>query len=270
VCSQPANDLYSQVTIRTCGELRFSIRETGPGSDRRLLAKLALPTGGFTLAAMQGATPVAGEVAELAQFLKALAEEGQAPVWPKPLPDDSATALDALQQVELIAREDLALESPTFSPEAALWAARLFYQLCQFTVCRDLGAELVAAACEQACPAARSPATDWSADLTFRHLPRLYQLARHLSEADPLVEYLKRIASEWPLSSVGIPGLDDLSLESFLEHPALRRLYADRIVAAEDASRLRDPRVEDLLRADLGIHRQLAPALAARLYPAPA
>jgi hypothetical protein len=143
----------------------------------------------------------------------------------------------------------------------------LFYRLCQFTVCRDIGAEQIAAVCREPCPAARSPETDWSVDLTLRHLPEIFQLARHLSEGDPLVQELKRLASAWPLSSVGIVGLENLSLDSFIGHPVLRRLYADRIVAAEDVSRLNDSRINDLLRADLGIHHELAPALASKLHP---
>ena len=206
-------------------------------------------------------------VSELGFFLKLLAEEGRAVVSPKPLAENSEDALAVLRQLDEFARNELALEAPEFSAKAALWAARLCYQLCQFTVCRDIGEEQVNAALGVPCPEARRPETDWAADLTLRHLPKLFQLARHLSQADPLVQQMKQIAAAWPLSSVGIPGLENLQLESFIEHPALRRLYADRIVAAEDTSRLNDPRVASLLRADLGIHHELAPALATKLYP---
>jgi hypothetical protein len=216
---------------------------------------------------MQAVVSDSDGVSQLALFLKVLAEEGRAVVWPKPLTNESADAADVLRQFDLVAREELGLPCPEFSPEAALWAARLFYHLCQFTVCRDIGAEQVTAVCQVASPVARSPESDWSADLTLRHLPRLFQLARHLSEGDPLVQHLKQIASAWPLSSVGIVGFENLSLESFIGHPALRRIYADRIVATEDFSRLNDSRVDDLLRADLGVHRELAPTLASKLYP---
>jgi hypothetical protein len=216
---------------------------------------------------MQDVTPASDGSSELALFVKALAEEGRAVVSPEPLANHSPDAVEVLRQLECIARDEWGAELPPFSPEAALWAARLVYQLCQFTVCRDLGVEQISAACRESCPAARSPETDWSADLTLRHLPKLLQLARHLSEGDPLVQELMRLAAAWPLSSVGIAGLENLSLGSFIEHPALRRLYVDRIVAAEDISRLNDSRVNDLLQADLGIHHELAPTLASKLYP---
>jgi hypothetical protein len=117
-----------------------------------------------------------------------------------------------------------------------------------------------------ACSEPRCPETDWSADLVFRHLPKLFELARHLSNGDPLVRQMKRVAADWPLSSVGIPGLENLQLGSFIGHAALSRIYADRIIAAGDITRLGDPQVDDLLRADLGFHRELAPAIANKLF----
>lgn len=204
---------------------------------------------------------------ELGWFLKSLIEEGRALVGPGPLAADNGDGLAALTQLNELAGAELGLAPPPFSSNAALWAARLVYHLCQFTVCRDIDAEQIDAICTAPCPEKHSPETDWSADLTLRHLPKLFQLARHLSQADPLVQNLKQIAAAWPLSSVGIPGLENLPIESFIEHPALRRLYADRIVAAEDVSRLNDPRVESWLRADLGIHHELAPAFASKFQP---
>ena len=202
----------------------------------------------------------------LGDFIKSLAEEGCAVVGSSPLEERDDSAPSALSQLDECARAELGLTAPEFSPSAALWAARLFYHLCQFTVCRDLGEDAVTAACTVPCPEPRSPSTDWSADLTLRHLPRIFQLARHLSSADPLIQRIKEIAAAWPLSSVGIPELEKLNVDSFVVHDALRRLYADRIIEHTDTSRLGDARVDDALRADLGLHRDLAPALAEKLF----
>lgn len=203
---------------------------------------------------------------DLVRFLKALAEEGDAIVSRTPLDASNEEALLVLQQIDRYAREELAIEPPNFSAAPALWAARLFYHSCQFTLCRDISEEQIAVTLEAKCPAARSPETDWAADLTLRHLPKLFQFARQLSNADPLVARMQEIAAAWPLSSVGIAGLENLELDSFVNHPALSRLYADRISAAEDFSRLNDPRVRELLQSDLGMHQELAPAIAARLF----
>jgi hypothetical protein len=214
----------------------------------------------------QEGDPPSPSYSDLALFLQSLVNDGRAAVSPIPSNIDDADALPLLQQLDGFARDELALDLPELSPQAALWAARLFHQLCRFVVCRDIPEAEIKAACNAPCPEPRSPETDWSADLTLRHLPKLFQFARHLSNADPLIEQMKKIAADWPLSSVGIEGLENLQIDSFVEHSALRRLYADRIVAAGDKSRLGDARLDDLLRADLGIHRELAPTIAAQLF----
>jgi hypothetical protein len=66
-------------------------------------------------------------------------------------------------------------------------------------------------------------------------------------------------ANAWPLSSVGIPGASPTALDPVLEHPSLRVVYADRIIARKDLARLNDPRAcEAVLRA-IGLHAELAP-----------
>lgn len=213
-----------------------------------------------------GSSTFAGSGSDLALCLQSFLKDGRAVVSPKaPSPEDS-DALPFLTDLDRAARQELALPLPAFSAESALWAARLWYQLCRFVVCRDLGEDEINAACSVTCPEGRGPETDWSADLTLRHLPRMFQLARHLSNADPLLKSMRGIAVAWPLSSVGIPDLENLSVKSFIHDSGLRRLYCDRIIATGDVSRLGDQRVDDALRADLGLHHDLAPALAPKLF----
>jgi len=202
----------------------------------------------------------------LGSFVHALANDGRIVVSSEPIAAPDESALTELAELNQRAQSELAGEPPGFSSETALWAANLLYQICQFVVCRDIGEGQIAAAFANECSTARGPDTDWSADLLFRHLPGLIRLAQQLSNGDPLVQELKKVATAWPLSSVGVPELVELNLDTFIAHPALARLYADRIVAAADTSRLGDPRVDDLLRADLGIHRELAPEIAKRLF----
>jgi len=203
---------------------------------------------------------------DVALLLQSLANDGRAIVSPQPSNIDDSDAVPLLQELDSDARDEFALDLPAFSPDTALWAARLLCHLCRFVVCRDISEQQIKSACQVACPKPRGPETDWSADLTLRHLPKLYRLARHLSKADPLVGEMKRIAANWPLSSVGIDGLDKLNIHSFIDHPGLRRLYADRIICANDTPRLGEPRLGNLLRADLGVHRELAPAIAAKIF----
>ena len=203
---------------------------------------------------------------DVALCIRSLTTDGHAIVSVHPSTVDDSDAVPLLQDMDTISREELGLDLPAFRPDVALWAARLFQKLCLFIVCRDIPAETIKAVCNTACPAAHDPDTDWSADLMLRHLPNLFQLACRLSNADPLVEEIRKIAADWPLSSVGIPKLEKLQMNSFIEHPGLRRLYADRILASGDTSRLGDARLDDTLRADLGIHRQLVPIISAKLF----
>jgi hypothetical protein len=203
---------------------------------------------------------------DVALLVQSLVNDGRAAVSMQPSNVDDADAVPLLQQLDGLARDELALDLPAFSPSVALWAARLFCSLSRFVVCRDIPAEQIKSTCNVACPEPRGPCTDWSADLTLRHLPNLFRLARHLSNADPLVEEMKKIAANWPLSSVGIDGLEKLRIDSFADHPGLRRLYADRIISTGDISRLGDSRLGNLLRADFGVHHELAPAIAAKIF----
>jgi hypothetical protein len=202
----------------------------------------------------------------LASFVHALTNDGRIVVSSDPIAAPDEAALSELVELNQRAQSELAGEGRGFSSETAAWAANLLYQICQFVVCREIGEGQIAAAFATECPAARGPETDWSGDLLLRHLPALIRLAQQLSNGDPLVQELKKVAAAWPLSSVGVPDLADLNLETFIDQPALARLYADRIVAAGDTSRLGDSRVDDLLRADLGVHRELAPEIAKRLF----
>ena len=208
-----------------------------------------------------------GSASALAAFLQSLADDGRGLIFGKVDESMHQEALDVLAEIDRRARGELSYEAPVFRPEPALWAATLFYEGCRFTVCRDIGEGIVVATLSQPCPATADADTVWSVDLTFRQLPILFRFARQLSSADPLVAALKQLAIHWPLSSVGFSELGDVKIDSFVSHPGLRRLYADRIMAAGDVTRLGDNRVDDLLRADLGIHRELAPHMAAKLFP---
>jgi hypothetical protein len=203
----------------------------------------------------------------LALCVQALLGDGRLAVSAEP-PEiqDQETAL-WLAKLDAAAREDVGLPLPAYSEDAALWGAQLLYQLCRFVVCRDIPEPEIKGVCEKPFPLPRSPEVDWSVDLTLRHLPRLFQMARHLSNADPLIEQMKRLAILWPLSSIGIAGIERPCLGNFIEHATLVRLYADRILATSDTSRLGEPQVDALLRADLGVHRDLAPDIAAKLFP---
>src|SRR3954463_1000995 len=134
---------------------------------------------GVTLRRMEPAADFPLPACALTLFLKGLLEHGQALVSAMPLAENAAEAEAALREINQCAREELALDAPPFVSDAAIWGARLTYHLAQFTVCRDIGQEQIDATCNIPCPAPKSAGTIWSVDLTLRHLPRIFQLARH-------------------------------------------------------------------------------------------
>ena len=287
-------------------------------------------------------TPMASE---LAQFLDFLADQGCAPVAFHRLAPDHPVPTDSLESLAHHAAQELAGPAPALDIPAADWAARILYQLCQMLALRDFDTARLAEILGHPCPAPHRAETDWSIDLTFRHLPQLSSLALAAPSPDSFLEALHNLAADWPLSSVGMPSplptpvdaspaaqplqepprwlrrlaaettlleteqpepgrlchrrsscshpsadgaapslaepeepsrhsgilegaprTPDPRLDSFLPHPALRRLYVDRIVATRDATRLTDARVADTLRADLGLYPELAPSLSSRLH----
>jgi hypothetical protein len=116
------------------------------------------------------------------------------------------------------------------------------------------------------CPEKPSPAVCYSVDLSFRYLPDLLSLAKGIAPADPLVTGLTGLARAWPLSSVGVLGIEGpVDVRPFIADPSLRQLYVDRIIDKADASRLGDPQIVDLVREALGDFPDLAPKLAPAL-----
>jgi len=203
----------------------------------------------------------------LSAFLSRLSESGIAVV-----DMDDAIAPDLQWQATIVEwdavqRNEL-LSAPKLSLEAAGWAVERFYRGCQAIVCRDMGPNDLHRYLAAPFPEPREPAADYSVDLVFRFLPDLIALARKVSQNDPLVAELLRLAEAWPLSSVGVAGLGEISREPFLHHPGLRQLYVDRILATGDATRLTSDVVREAAGIALGAFPQMAPKIAEILKPA--
>lgn len=201
-----------------------------------------------------------------AAFLRALFEHGRVRVGqPTDADNDTLETDQALREWDEANRVEFPGEAPQLALSVARWAGSQFYRACQFAVYRDIDSATIAQALTTPCPAASAAEQHYAVDLIFRFLPELYRLARTASADDPLCEHLRQWASAWPLSSVGMAGvnLDDVSI--ICNDAGLLRLYVDRIAARRDASRLSDPRVRVAMRAALGYFDVLAPQIAAEL-----
>jgi len=203
----------------------------------------------------------------LFEFLQALLTEGRVRVdpcldqsgRPRDLTAEAADAEFVLRQFEAEARLELAGDPPELESKSLVWAAVQVSRACSVLAFRDVSAEAVATLLSDPCPVPISNSVTYSVDLTFRFLPDLVRIAQAASSEDPATVSLRRLASEWPLSSVGISGIELNQPPTFLDHPCLRQLYVDRILARRDGTRLRDPVTRDAVRTALGRHVDLVP-----------
>lgn len=221
---------------------------------------------GETCARMSSLIPPSGSREPvLAAFARSFRTTGRWPILLEPLGEDRTGLRAEVVELDRRAREELGGEAPDLDGAVAEWAAVLLYRLCQCAVCRDLGEGTIRTAMEVPCPGADGPSRVWSADLFLRHLPALAAWVRRQSHLDPLLGSFEILTRQWPLSSVGMPGWKCGSVDGFAGHPALMRLYVDRVEAEEDFLRLGEARVDAVIRGDLRVHPELSPRLAARL-----
>jgi len=197
-------------------------------------------------------------------FLKAMGEGGVVtvpPVGEGLARGDEGEVRAIIKAMDAGARAEVAYGAPALVMEVARWAAERLYRACQFLVYREVEAELVRAGCAVACPGAASPEVCYSADLVLRHLGEVYALARGVAREDPLVEGLMALARAWPMSSVGMAEVGRVDVSGFIGHAGLRRLYADRVIEAEDVARLDHPAVVAAVREAVGAFPEIAPGI---------
>jgi hypothetical protein len=101
----------------------------------------------------------------------------------------------------------------------------------------------------------------FSADIVFRFLPSLMELVLRISPSGSLHSFLLDLAGRWPLSSVGISGVQPAlrALEAIAGHPALATLYADRVLLSSDVSRLGSTWLDARIRDAAGAYPDLLP-----------
>lgn len=200
-------------------------------------------------------------------FLRQLQETGRVRVPPlgTELTVESSAVKSSIGELDLTARLSFPGEAPPLSVEWASRGASVLYRACQAFAFRDMTAEAVEQTVALSRPSEATAATHYSVDLALKYLPDLFLLARGISPADPLVTAILRLAGDWPLSSVGIPGVERVQLGEIEKHAGLLRLYVDRILEREDTSRLDNEGVREALREALGAHVSLCPEVGAAI-----
>jgi hypothetical protein len=205
---------------------------------------------------------------QLAEFFAFLRTGGEAAVFREEfrMIGENPEVWQAAYQEECESLPGFELTPPAWHPETALAATAFLYQLCQALANRALEEDKVRAICAAHPPAPTSAGEVLSADLSLRYLPELYALATSINREDPLVAGLETIAPLFPFSSAGIPLKSPADLSSIQAHDGLWRLYIDRVIESQDASRLVNPDVRLAVKDALGDYGlSLAPRIATQL-----
>ncbi len=128
-------------------------------------------------------------------------------------------------------------EAPELRIDAAIWAAETLYRCCRLA--RDLEVAPAVAFGAAIGSGQQTAAVIWSVDLLLQQLPNLHRLVPQLRADHPLRELLAGLGGDWPLSSVGLPGVEveAPALEVVAAHPALRQIYIDRVIHWADQAR---------------------------------
>lgn len=193
---------------------------------------------------------------QLSHFIQTLLYDGSVTVHGQLLVFDEADIVATKQLLHKYYLED-SLEmpgiAPAYSESAALWAAEYLYKAVQLTVLRDIKEQQVIEVLQNYTDPI-TPDVIYSADLMLRYLPALFHLAKGLSPADVLVITLKKLAAQWPFSSVGI----ELSLPAdeadIMTNPSLSQAYIDRIIQQKDRKRVTSLALEKRIYQVVGNH----------------
>jgi hypothetical protein len=193
---------------------------------------------------------------ELTTFIEQLLGTGSVVVQGNPTVIEAADRATALLLLEQYYNDDIAempAGMPPFHPEAAAWAAEYLLRAVQLTVLRNAGETAIAQWLNDF-EGEITAAVIYSADLSLRHLPDLFHLAKGLAPADALVQVLLRTAAQWPLSTIGIDASISTLSDAIDTHPALRSSYASRIIEHKNQQRANHPQVQTYIHEAAGTH----------------
>ena len=187
-------------------------------------------------------------------------------VVPRQSVDGNERLAPYLIECELINRDEWNGNAPEFDVNVAMKAAHVLLLFCRAVVYRELDEGFVSDQLASiALPETSTATVFYSADLTLRFLPDIYDRLCRTTSEDPLLPVLLLCAKLWPLSTVGIPDTAPGELPDCMFHESLFGTYVDRVIQRRDAGRCTDARVGDAVKAAIGDHRFLAPQLADEL-----
>jgi len=177
----------------------------------------------------------------LTPFISTLLNEGRVAIEGRLHSFEEEDIREAAQLLYQYYQEDcleMPYSPPAFDEEAALWAAKYFYQAIQLAVIRESGEEIIQELL-QPYGKLHTPAAIYSVDLIFRYLPALFNLVKGLAPADMLVKVLLAAAEEWAFSSPGIALDHEGDFEVVFADRSLKHALVDRIIRLQDIDKVK-------------------------------
>lgn len=192
----------------------------------------------------------------LTLFISTLLSEGKVSVEGRLHDFEEKDIREALQLLYEYHREDsleMPYTAPAFLEEAAIWAAKYFYQAIQLTAIRKTEASIIHHLMTNF-DGPVTPGAIYSVDLMFRYLPALFNLAKGLAPADILVKELQRVACLWPFSSPGIEITGTVDYKPVFANTSLKHAFIDRIIRLKDLGKASDDTIREAIKEALGQH----------------
>lgn len=196
------------------------------------------------------------------EFLESLFDNGRVKViTPEEIQTDDRNAAEKLLlQSEAIWRLDQPMGLPEFNVSAGMWSAELLFRSAQFQVFRDVNPEAIQSAFKLAGPDVESPSSHYSVDLCFRYLGDVLRMSNLASSDDPLNDEISQLLSHWPLSAIGVKGVEPPVRGAAFKHQGLWRMFIDRVIAKGDARLMADPQIQQSIEVAVGAFPELVPA----------
>ena len=147
--------------------------------------------------------------------------------------------------------------APPFEEAAAGWAARCLFHAAQLLMYRAHAANELS---DLFPPYAAEPSAGavLSADLSLRFLPAVVRQLERIDVADALIPLLQNVLTTWHYSGLLSEfDLGQVTLGAPFEHPCLKSLYVERIIAKKHLDLARRDELRPLVTSALGDHAAL-------------
>jgi len=169
------------------------------------------------------------------QFVHSMSHDGRVLVALELLSETEEIGESILNELDASYRKNFHREAPLLCLETSRWAAKVLYSICSLVVQRQHDVNVLHDLLQQR-PEVSSASQHYSADLWFHVFPELLKIIRLKSHDDPLIECIRGLCIQYPLSSLG-SGFEDMEqadLKMILNNKSLLFFFVDRMLSHEE------------------------------------